>query len=52
MHSAIEIPDNAGRTPIFEAIDNHENPEILILLTKPRKEGGFEAKVNIMNYNG
>jgi hypothetical protein len=29
VHSAIEIPDNAGRTPIFEEIDNHETPEIL-----------------------
>ena len=29
VHSAIEIPDNAGRTPVFEAIDNHETPEIL-----------------------
>jgi hypothetical protein len=43
VHSAIEIPDNAGRTPIFEAIDNHDNPEILNLLAKPRKEGGFGA---------
>ena len=52
VHSAIEIADNAGRTPVFEAIDNHDTPEILKLLTKPRKEGGFEAKVNIMSYNG
>lgn len=52
VHSAIEIPDNAGRTPVFEAIDNHDNPEILNLLAKPRKEGGFGAKVNIMHYNG
>ena len=52
IYSAIEIPDNAGRTPIFEAIDNHDTPDILLLLTKPRREGGFEAKVNIMNYNG
>ena len=52
VHSAIEIPDNAGRTAIFEAIDNHENCDILKLITKSRKEGGFEAKVNILNYNG
>ena len=52
VHSAIEIPDNAGRTPIYEAIDNHETPELLLLITKPRKQGGFDAKVNIMNYNG
>ena len=52
VHSAIEIPDNAGRTPIFEAVDNHETPEIIQFLTKERKDGGFDAKVNIMNYNG
>jgi ankyrin repeat protein len=52
VHSAIEIPDNAGRTPIYEAIDNHESPEILLMITKPRKQGGFDAKVNIMNYTG
>ena len=52
MLSAIEIPDNAGRTPIYEAIDNHEDPEIIRLLTKARKDGGFESKVNITNYNG
>lgn len=37
VHSAIEIPDNAGRTPIYEAIDNHESPELVLLITKPRK---------------
>lgn len=52
VHSAIEIPDNAGRTAVFEAIDNHENSDILKLITKSRKDGGFEAKVNILNYNG
>jgi len=52
VHSAIEIPDNAGRTPIFEAVDNHETSEIVSLLTSDRKKGGFDAKVNIMNYNG
>lgn len=52
VSSAIEIPDNAGRTPIFEATDNLESPEILLMITKPKSEGGFGAKVNIMNYNG
>jgi ankyrin repeat protein len=33
VHTAIEIPDNAGRTPIFEAVDNHETPEIINMLT-------------------
>jgi len=52
VHSAIEIPDNAGRTPIFEATDNLETPEILLMLTKSKEECGFGAKVNITNYNG
>jgi ankyrin repeat protein len=52
VHSAIEIPDNAGRTPIYEAIDNHETPEMLLMITKSRKLGGFEANVNISNYSG
>ena len=52
VHSAIEIPDNAGRTAIFEAVDNHESAELLTLLTKPRADGGFAAEANIMNYNG
>jgi ankyrin repeat protein len=52
VYSAIEIPDNAGRTPIFEAVDNLESSEILLLLTKDRFKGGFGAKVNITNYNG
>lgn len=43
IHSAIEIPDNAGRTPIFEAVDNLELPHILLLITKDRREGGFGA---------
>lgn len=38
MLSAIEIPDNAGRTPIYEAIDNHEDPAIIRILTKSRKD--------------
>jgi ankyrin repeat protein len=52
VHSAIEIPDNAGRTPIYEAIDNHDTPDLVLMITKSRKEGGFDAKVNIMNYSG
>ena len=36
VHGAIEIPDNAGRTPIFEAVDNLETPEIMLMLTKSR----------------
>ena len=43
VYSAIEIPDNAGRTPIFEAVDNLESSEILLWLTKDRFKGGFGA---------
>jgi ankyrin repeat protein len=54
--SAIEIADNAGRTPLFEAIDNNVHEELLkMLLMKRAKnpiEGGFGAKVNVLNYNG
>ena len=52
IHSAIEISDNAGRTPIFEAVDNHTDASILLTLIRDKKEGGFGAKANILNYNG
>lgn len=50
VYSAIEIADNAGRTPIFEAVDNNSDIEILRLLTRKRKDGGFGAKVNVTSY--
>ena len=73
VYSAIELADNAGRTPIFEAIEMEEetnqfgiqvsngNAEddnkignLIKILTKPkrRQDGGFGAKVNVLNYNG
>ena len=52
MYSAIEIADNAGRTPIFEAIDNNVSAEVLKFLTRKRSKGGFGASVNVANYNG
>jgi ankyrin repeat protein len=54
VYSAIEIPDNAGRTPIFEAIDTSSENGIdnIKMLTRPRNREGFDATVNIMNYNG
>jgi hypothetical protein len=52
VYSAIEIADNAGRTPIFEAIDNNCSAGIIKFLTKKRSQGGFGAKVNVVNYNG
>ncbi len=56
ISSGIEIADNAGRSPIFEAIDNNVSEELLRLLIKKRQkkgaEGGFGAKVNVLNYNG
>lgn len=36
ISSAIEIADNAGRTPIFEAVDNNVSPDLLRLLIKKR----------------
>lgn len=52
VYSAIEIADNAGRTPIFEAIDSNVSPDILRFLTAKRNKGGFGAQVNVINYNG
>lgn len=34
--SGIEIADNAGRTPIFEAVDNGAEADLMRLLIKKR----------------
>lgn len=57
VYSAIEIADNAGRTPLFEAVENMEDDgrptlEIIDILTKKKKESGFGANPNIINYSG
>lgn len=57
VYSAIEIADNAGRTPIFEAVENlDEVPEpdlsLLNILTKEKEENGFGANPNVCNYSG
>ena len=73
VYSAIELADNAGRTPLFEAVELEDDqanqfgimptqPEdqanmtsnLIKILTKPRRrqDGGFGAKVNVVNYNG
>lgn len=52
VYSAIEIADNAGRTPIFEAIDNNVSINMIRLLINKRNKDGFGAQVNIVNYNG
>jgi hypothetical protein len=52
VHSAIEIADNAGRTPIFEAIDNNVNIDLLRFITNKRSKAGFGAQANVINYNG
>lgn len=52
VYSAIEIPDNAGRTAVFEAIEHHKETEILDMLTRPKEREGFGAKVDITNYSG
>ena len=43
VYAAIELADNAGRTPIFEAVDNNASPELVRLLTRKRTKGGFGA---------
>ena len=58
IYSAIEIADNAGRTPIFEAVENinEEEPqltlEIIKILTNKKSENGFGANPNVLNYSG
>ena len=57
VYSAIEIADNAGRTPLFEAVENMEDDgrptlEIIDILTKKKKDSGFGANPNIINYSG
>ena len=69
VYSAIELADNAGRTPLFEAVEMEEEvnqfgvvpsgeeskiENLIRILTRPkrRSEGGFGAKVNVLNYNG
>ncbi len=52
VNSAIEIADNAGRTPIFEAVDNNVDSDILKMIVRKRTKGGLQAKVNVINYNG
>ena len=63
VYSAMELTDNAGRTPIFETVEKEGNertivsPESMIrILTKPKNsqdgQGGYGAKVNVLNYNG
>jgi ankyrin repeat protein len=36
ISSGIEIADNAGRTPIFEALDNNSSGDLIRLLIKKR----------------
>jgi ankyrin repeat protein len=49
--SAVEIADNAGRTPLFEAVDNNAPADLVRLLLQKRAkkkalaatDGGFGA---------
>ena len=62
VYSAIELVDNAGRTPLYEAVEKEGDLRTVVsadkmiqILTKPKinkQNGGFGAKVNILNYNG
>jgi len=57
--SAMEIADNAGRTPLFEAVENNASADLVrLLLTKKSKkaslaaDGGFGVSANVVSYNG
>ena len=63
VYSAIEIADNAGRTPLFEALestfdaDDEEaamkiQTDLIRILTRKKQQGGFGAKINVVNYGG
>lgn len=54
VYSAIEIADNAGRTPLFEAVETEDSPiiEMIEMLTKPKSENGFNANPNVLNSSG
>lgn len=58
IYEAIEIADNQGRTPLFEAVENLNSEDtasaiqIIDILCKERQEGGFGANPNVINYNG
>lgn len=72
VYSAIELADNAGRTPLFEAVEveddqvnqfgivptgaeeQNKTSDLIKILCKARRrqDGGFGAKINVLNYNG
>ena len=62
VYSAIEIADNGGRTPLFEAVELQPEDEehavkicdmIRILCKKRAKvDGGFGANINVLNFSG
>lgn len=56
VYSAIEIADNAGRTPLFEAVesmdDDRPSMEIIKILTNKKQDNGFGANPNVINYSG
>lgn len=50
VYAGVEIADNAGRTPIFEAVENPKNIHILQILLKSKACGGFGANPNVIDY--
>lgn len=56
VYSAIEIADNGGRTPLFEAVENLQEDSqdltLLNMLIASRSENGFGANLNVCNYSG
>lgn len=56
VYGAIEIADNAGRTPIFEAVENSADDDLdmqmIHILTNKKQNNGFGANPNVVNYSG
>jgi ankyrin repeat protein len=60
VYAAIEIADNAGRTPLFEAVENLNDQDeqittrlhLLTIILKNKALNGFGANPNVIDYNG
>ncbi len=56
VYSAVEIADNAGRTPLFEAVEDIQDEDLAVkmikLLVDAKQNNGFGANPNILNYSG
>jgi hypothetical protein len=58
VYTAIEIADNSGRTPLFEAVEDLNDStidkklELIDILTRHKSQNGFQVNTNVVNYNG